>query len=197
MRIHFEPAEHTYYALTDKGKHIIVPSVTQLLNSTGVIPHSDYVIPAHYSERGTKVHEMTELVDSGEFLEHFCDDEILLYVMQYQAWLQQNDVEMLESEQVVFHDTLFYAGTLDRIARVNGVEYIIDYKTGNPYRWHDRQLTAYQKAVGKYRIANLYLGKFEHKFVEQQPVDGIVEAMSRCYWDGRPQAYNWLKKEIV
>jgi len=194
MEAKYRDEGHTYFVEVN-GKEIILPSVTQLMRTTGVIPQSDFEIPEKYAVLGTEVHAMTELVDKGMFYPEFCSEEALLYVLQYQSFLEENDVEILEIEQIIFNEELLYAGRLDRVMSINGIEYIVDIKTGGKYRWHARQLTAYKQAKGNYRIADLYLGKWEYKLVIQKPVQGIVEAMSACYWDAHPQAYKQLRKE--
>ena len=62
MEAKYRDEGHTYFVEVN-GKEIILPSVTQLMRTTGVIPQSDFEIPEKYAVLGTEVHAMTELVD--------------------------------------------------------------------------------------------------------------------------------------
>jgi len=81
-----------------------------------------------------------------------------LMLDQADAWLQQAQPDYLAAELTVYSPTRGYAGTLDAIARVAGVPFLIDYKThydswdrdGRPRRPYPEQvalqLVAYQRA---------------------------------------------------
>lgn len=193
----FDPDEHVYWVYGDKP--IMVPSTTQLMKHVGII--SDFKIPMHYAERGTEVHEQSESVDDGSFKWDEATERSKPYLHAYNMFLNENDLEFITSEEMVFHKDLFYAGTLDRHWRVNGLESITDLKTGGHATWHGIQLAAYHSAKGlsrKVQLANLYLTPYEYKFKILEPIkaDYAFQAlahMSWCYWATRRRDYDRLK----
>jgi hypothetical protein len=70
------------------------------------------------------------------------------YAMAFQDWLDDHDVEVLESERTVVSRKYGYAGTLDMLAEVNGRRTLIDVKTGKAiYPEVHLQLSAYSQAL--------------------------------------------------
>ena len=131
---------------------IAVPSVTQILKTVGLI--SSYPIPSQYAERGTEIHELTELVDQGKFLPEFASDEVYPYILSYEQFLDEHEVNILGSESMVFSEMHFYAGIYDRLCELDGDLVLVDIKTGGKERcieyswaciWRD------SKTVGMYR----------------------------------------------
>lgn len=60
----------------------------------------------------------------------------------------QIDLNTVESERMVFSDRLFYAGTCDVFAEINGRPTVIDFKTGSGfYEDQPLQLAAYAMAL--------------------------------------------------
>jgi ATP-dependent exoDNAse (exonuclease V) beta subunit len=66
----------------------------------------------------------------------------------FRDWVKQNDVEWLAAEQRVYNRKQGYAGTVDAVARVNGVFSVIDFKTSaRIYEEYHLQVAAYSKCV--------------------------------------------------
>ncbi len=193
----FDPEKHEYWVYGDKP--ILVPSTTQLMKHVRIIP--DFNIPMHYAERGTEVHEQSEFMDDGSFKWDKTSERSKPYLHAYNMFLQENRVEPIASEAMVFHRDLFYAGTLDRHWKINGQESITDIKTGQYAPWHSIQLAAYHSAsrLSKdIKLANLYLSPYKqsYKVIEQARADYAFEAlehMSFCYWATRRRDYESLK----
>lgn len=73
-------------------------------------------------------------------------------ITSFLAWAMKYQIEWLASELVVGSEELMYAGTLDAIARINGVVTLIDFKTSRDiYSESYIQLAGYQLALGRFR----------------------------------------------
>ena len=145
-QILFDAESHTYSHLG-----VPVPSVTTVLKDVGMIDFSavrdDVLLKA--MERGTGIHKALEMINKGEaemdwFETHRPD--LAPYLASAMKFQEEMRVQFIEMEVRVFHERLLYAGTLDAIARINGVDYVLDFKSGSPQRWHSVQLAAYESA---------------------------------------------------
>jgi hypothetical protein len=96
----------------------------------------------------------------------------------YYAWRKMNDVQPIEVECSLISEKWGYGGTFDLLAKVNGVDTLIDFKTSNSlYSEYSTQIGAYYelirenrniKVVGKLiRINKANNDDFEVKTVEQ------------------------------
>jgi len=133
MILTFNADTHTYYG---DGKPI--PSVTQILRAAGVTGHYRGTTAR---DRGSRVHEATEMYDA---LGIIADSDEAAYVRAWARFCSDNQVEILASEQAVFNEEHWYAGTLDRIVRIKGDQVaILDIKSGAKADWHRMQLAAY------------------------------------------------------
>ena len=187
----------TIHEYTLGGIH--VPSVSELLKPvTG-----EFECDPMYAERGTAVHSLTELWDTGAYMQELADDELMTYMMAYEDFHDQHDVEVLQLEQIVFNPTLMYAGRLDRLWRIDGAEHLTDIKTGGKYKQHIFQLCAYQMAlpIASRVLSNLYLNPFNfklHEWKQEEQVYGykMVEALSLVYWDNRRRDRKALDKIV-
>ena len=176
---------------------IHVPSVSELLKPvTG-----DFECAPMYAERGTAVHILTELWDTGAYMPELADDELMPYMMAYEDFHDQHDVEVIQLEQIVFNKELMYAGRLDRLWRIDGAEHLTDIKTGNKYKQHLFQLCAYLMASDTIvaSLSNLYLNPFTfrlHEWTQDDRQYGykMVEALSMVYWDNHRRDRKALEK---
>jgi hypothetical protein len=156
-----------------------------------------------YAERGTAVHNLTELWDTGLYFQELADDELMTYMMAYEDFHDQHDVEVIQLEQIVFNPTLMYAGRLDRLWRIDGAEHLTDIKTGNKYKQHLFQNCAYQMALPMLtrKLSNLYLNPFTfrlHEWKQEEQTYGyhMVEALSLIYWDNHRRDRKALDKIV-
>lgn len=79
------------------------------------------------AERGTKVHKATEVLDKyGE-----CEiaEDIALYLKAYVQFVKDYSPEYICIEKAFASQEMRFAGTLDRVAIINGKRIIIDIKT--------------------------------------------------------------------
>ncbi len=122
--LEFDEPTHTY---TFKGKR--VPSVTQIL---GTLHNFDGVpegILVAAQERGTAVHLACEFDDHGDLDESSVDDKIVGYLAAWRKFRTEMRPSWLQIEARCFHPALHYAGTVDRVCLIDGVEWVIDIKT--------------------------------------------------------------------
>ena len=178
---------------------IHVPSVSELLRPVS----GDFECDPRYAERGTTIHNLTDLYDRGLFFDGLADDEIYPYMAAYFDFHDAHDIEVISSEKIVFNPNLLYAGRLDRIWKIDGIRHLTDTKTGSKYKQHLYQVVAYAMAEGgeAMSLSNLYLTPYSHKLVTWKNEDvvygeSMVEALSLIYWDSHRKDRKALEKII-
>lgn len=68
--------------------------------------------------------------------------------LSYFEWEKNHDVEVLLTEGQLVHDRLFFGGTIDLYAMVDGVLSLVDFKTGSGiYPEHLYQVAAYKELL--------------------------------------------------
>ena len=139
MKIEFNTEKHEY-----KVGGIVVPSVTQMLESAGFIDTRFFNESS--ATRGTYVHQSCEWLDNGELDEESLDPKLKGYIEGYKSFLEDTGAKVIANELRVYNKDLNYAGTLDKIIEMNGKRYLVDLKTGIPSDWHKLQLLAYNIA---------------------------------------------------
>ncbi len=191
----FTKEGHEY---TLEGIHI--PSVSELMSPI----LSDFEIDPKYAEKGTAVHNLTELWDNGLYFPELADDELVTYMLAYEDFHDTYDVEVIEMEEIVFNPTLLYAGRLDRLWKIRGISHITDLKTGGKYKQHLFQGCGYKMASTRdvECISNLYLNPFSfklHTWTEEEEEYGnkMIEALSMIYWDNHRRGRKALDKIIA
>ena len=192
--VKFDEACHEY---SIEGIHI--PSVSELLRPVV----ADFDCPAKYLERGTAVHKLTELYDADLYFSELAGDDIAPYIIAYSQFLDEHQVEVIQTEQMVFNRELLYAGRLDRLWMIDGNLHLTDIKTGSKYKQHLFQLVAYAMAIGAGDIAlsNLYLNPFSEKLETWDIKDfaygiDMVKALSLIYWDNHRKDRKALDKVL-
>lgn len=106
-------------------------------------------------EIGTQVHQLIEWnlrKQLGQSVgpEPRVVDDARWALMAWQDWAQSVDLLPMYIEQKVFSRTHGYAGTMDLLAKVNGVDTLIDFKTGKAiYAEAFLQNVAYQVALAE------------------------------------------------
>ena len=123
-RLQFDPVAHVYSV-----DGLRVPSVTGILKATGF--GGDYAaIPVAVLEaarqRGIAVHGFCEQIDRGE--QPVVLAKLQPYVDAYEQCRAETRLEVIETEQAVFHPEMLYAGRFDLVAWVNGARALIDRK---------------------------------------------------------------------
>jgi hypothetical protein len=75
-------------------------------------------------------------------------DKAMWAFMVFEDWAKSVKLEPILIEQVVWSKTHGYAGTLDLLANVSGIETLVDFKTGKAvYREAHAQIASYRSAL--------------------------------------------------
>lgn len=122
----------------------ILPSVTDILRSAGIIPLD--VGNDEAMARGTFVHEATAIMDKGLELEEV-PEEYEPFIRAYMKFMSSSGAEPVLIEQPVYNALYRYAGTLDRLYLINGERWVADIKTGSVPDWAPIQLAAYASCL--------------------------------------------------
>lgn len=121
--LRLDEATHEYWL----GKRKF-DSVTHILQYLGLT--NDYSnISSFYAERGTAVHKAVEYVDKGTLDDGKLDPIIRPYVAAYRRFLRESGYVPLHWEVPLHHPVLGYAGTIDKVGRLNGRPGVLDIKT--------------------------------------------------------------------
>ena len=166
MSLLFDHATHTY-----RKDGIVVPSVTQILKP--VAPDFSMVDPAVLAaaaDLGRRIHKVIEMHERAADL--WIDDELLTedvlpYFAQYLSFKHQTGFICDEPEAMRYSDRWRFAGTMDLIGRINGVQWLIDVKTGSEVpRYTGPQTAAYAELIGNRFInrASLHLQPDKYRF---------------------------------
>lgn len=101
------------------------------------------------AREGTLVHEAVAAIAAGKH-DVIVDPLVRPSVDAFDEFLRNNNVEPLLIEERVVHSEQGFAGTVDMVARVNGVVGVLDIKTGRRiYRDYGLQTAAYIHAVAQ------------------------------------------------
>jgi hypothetical protein len=74
--------------------------------------------------------------------------EELLCVKSFLDWFNEVKPEVIATERTIFSDIHNFAGTVDFVCRIDGVPYIIDFKTSKSiWREYELQVSAYRMAM--------------------------------------------------
>lgn len=154
--------------------------------------------------RGSKVHQAVDALINGvelkitdKFRNHQTDqDEELTIeeweaIISFQSWFMEVKPEVISTEATVENSKANYAGTMDLKCKINGVTYIVDYKTSQ-YIWpsHIIQNSSYKHADGNEdvdKLAILQLGykknKMGYKFTEHDDKYVLFLAARQMWFD--------------
>lgn len=172
---------------------VVVPGVTTVIGSTLLdFSHMPNEVMERARQRGTDVHELTEMLDvDGGYPVSKYDP----YVCAWVAFKEDFDFQPDEVEQKVFHSTLLYAGTLDRVGVINGELSVVDIKTGAIYPEYALQLAAYQAAANEGRVGEKIKARYSvqlrdngtytvQKYESKADLSVFVAALSIYNWRG-------------
>lgn len=145
----FEEQDHIYHL-----EGIPIPSVTTIMKPLsqdyyGKINEEKLAFAAI---RGTRVHQAVEEFELYGVMD--IPHEFSGYTNAYLQWKKDFKVEILATEQKIYHKRLRYAGTVDLICRINGKIILMDLKTTSktiPYLL-GVQLVAYKNALLSHEI---------------------------------------------
>lgn len=123
----FDKEQHAYAV---DGEEL--PSVTQIIRAADLYPWpSDTQDATYYMKRGTAVHAACLYDDQGRLgPEGELDEEVLPRLEAWRRFRKDTGLEILMNERSLWHPTLKYAGTLDRLVELNGKIWLLDLKAG-------------------------------------------------------------------
>lgn len=138
----FNPDTHTY-----TYGELELPSVTQVLKMLGGKYNPNKKLAEEYMARGTYIHKACEMYEKDELDLDLCEHQA--FVKAWIKWLDfhKQDLVTIALEIPVYHKTLFYAGTIDRVYAIGGKTYVLDIKTGTPRKEDKIQSWAYVHAL--------------------------------------------------
>lgn len=171
----FDLKTHTYH--TPEG--IECPSVTSILKmELGSFQYGDN----YYAQRGTAIHQACQYYDEGDLDEQSLDPLIKPYLESYKNFLKEIKIKILQNEMKRYHPKYLYAGTLDKIADLEGKKILIDIKTGGKHIQYKWQTAAYAEMVkdelGKVERYLLYLAPDKYIFEPQTGKNDFQEFLA-------------------
>jgi hypothetical protein len=123
----FNEGEHKYF--WDGGK---VPGVSEIVAQAGLVDWGS--VPPIVLDRackfGTAVHKATEYADKGTLKRRTLDKALTPFVDAWELFKKDTGAKIEKIEWRVYSARYRFAGTIDRIARINGKLCLIDIKTG-------------------------------------------------------------------
>lgn len=155
-KLTFDPGKHKY---TQSG--LLIPSVTTVINELMPFQNMPQEVLREARERGTKVHELTCIMDADPGIITAEEDKLWGgYLDAWEAFKQETAFRILESEQRVYHTKYLYAGTFDRIGILEGKLGVLDIKTGMLYPEYALQTAAYLEAINEGRQEDKIKGRY-------------------------------------
>jgi hypothetical protein len=154
--------DNRFYSTEDGG---FVPSVTTILNAYPKDAHffqwlkqvgeEADTIRDEAGRRGSVVHSLTERYDAGEEINLLDNGGNIGFKLsewamfeRYVQFRQNHPLDVIHSEFNVIDDKLGYAGTIDRIVQIDGLNVLLDIKTSNQiYDHYWLQLAAYNQLI--------------------------------------------------
>src|SRR3990167_6616305 len=143
----------------------IMEHITELLTFPIVKENVDKILEeaktAHRKKKegaadiGTLAHKWIEgYIKDPDNAHH--EKDLAIMTDNFVKWTEENKVKFLKSEFRVYDPDLFYAGTLDFVAEIDGKKFIGDIKTGSGiYPEHFYQMAAYRNAWEKMGLEKL------------------------------------------
>lgn len=125
----FEKADHSYWF----GKTRLI-GVSEAIKAAGLKDFSMIKpeVLEHAQKRGTAVHAACHYLDEGDLDWATVSPEVEPYVRAWERFKKETGVELLGIEKPLFHATLGFAGTPDRVVNLYPHKGIIDLKTYAP-----------------------------------------------------------------
>ena len=137
----FDPETHTY-----RRDGVLVPNVTSIIDCLPDYSMVAAEVMEHAANLGDAVHAATELDDQDDLDEESVHPMVMPYLEAWRRFRADTGFEPEAIEARVYHPRHNYAGTLDRVGRLNGAKVVLDIKSGVVGAWVGVQTAAYQEA---------------------------------------------------
>ncbi len=182
----FDSLNHSY----TEGE-VSLPSVTTILKAEGF--YDPRVFAEGAANRGTLIHLITQQVDEGtKGLKDFGLNPLYPYTVAWDKFKTDTGAEILDCEIIVGGTIQGCAGTVDRVVRIRGQEYVLDIKSGVPMAWHAIQLAGYKYLLGKpLRRMCVYL-----KDTGKYRANECKNRYDETVWKAALISYRWKKEHL-
>jgi hypothetical protein len=120
----FDEATHTY-----RFMGAVVPGVTSILRPLSSFEGIAPAVLEAKARLGTEVHYACQLDDENDLDEDSVEPQVEPYLLAWRAFRRDTQCEVLAVEKRVFEPSLQFAGTLDRLLRIEGARWLVDLKT--------------------------------------------------------------------
>ena len=138
------------YFLTE-GHQYTTPDGTPLESVTSILKSGlglyQYKKVSNAALFGTNCHKAFQYYDEKDLVESTLDPAVEIRLEQYKLALTNEEIEIQQNEVMRYHPIYLYAGCIDKVCKVKGVQSLIDIKTGKVEAWHGLQLAAYGELV--------------------------------------------------
>lgn len=174
----FFEAEHSY-----EVDGLKLPSVSEIIRflSREIYANATQYQLDHAADRGTRVHKACENIDRYGSCD--VDSEIEPYVMAYVQFLKDKRPEWMLIERSFCDLDKGYAGTLDRLGKIDGESTIVDLKSSSAIKpvLVGAQLNGYKGLAEKNgyhidAIASLHLKKDGKYSYVKRPITDVFDA---------------------
>jgi hypothetical protein len=187
-----------------------LPSVTQILTATGILPVYPDTEAARWARAwGEYLHQLLAKVAIGEQLpEGAVVADAEPYVQHFGRWLreaQEAGWKVEATEKPITHFLDGFSGRIDLLLVNADTWWVIELKTGRPHPAHRVQTAAYVHGVGRftlddltrgserlerYRRGALYLSPTDAKYRDHNIRDGDYVA-----WSAALALYRWKRQK--
>ena len=163
----------------------IVPGVTGIIRACGLM-NTQWSSQWHM-DRGTAVHRAVHLLEIDDLDPASVDPIVEPYLDAWKAFKRETDYQGHEYEQIVYHPTYQYAGTLDQTGVLNGRTCLIDLKTGKAQPYTAIQTAAYaaclKRPLLRYGVELRDDGKFQiHEYKNKRDFNVFLACLSVVNW---------------
>lgn len=197
--ISFDEENHIY---TVDGK--TVPSVTEILRplSVDTMELANPILREQAASRGSRVHEATIVYDYEGLDEEVIDNDICLYIKAYADFVRDYRIKYYVLTETPISNGE-YAGTLDRLAFIDGRFTVIDFKTGTTVdpRKEAAQLYAYARLLADNEFNGIDSYQRFNGFIVRLKKDGTYAVQERdldvgkAFFDKCYELFNMIKED--
>lgn len=127
-RLVLDKETHRYFL---DGKPI--PGANEIMQAEGLSVDFSAINPGLLENNrafGSAIHRICELYDKNDLDMKSVSEYALPYLESWKKFLADNKVEIVENEKMVFNENYSFAGTLDRVIKMNGMYFVLDIKSG-------------------------------------------------------------------
>jgi len=129
----WDEAEAAKHAAGDKGSRVHL-AIERILNG------EEFRIDTKVADKSRSTEQEAAFTELSY--------EELLCVKSFIDWRNEVKPEVIATEITVFSEIHGYAGTIDLVCRIDGVPYVIDFKTSKQvWKEHELQVSAYRMAL--------------------------------------------------